>query len=94
MDLALITKLLKNPSDLPSAAKALGMDHRTISPADPTDANAIVVRLKSLEDEFINIARVAEHPGTEVIALNGSPGMLKGKKVLILAVLQDAEKSS
>lgn len=93
-DVAVIAKLLKNPSDLPAAAKALGMEHYTIAPADPTNADAIMSRQRSLEGEFVKIAEVAQKPTTEVIALSGSPRVLKGKRVLILAVLQDAEKSS
>jgi hypothetical protein len=92
-DVKMLASLMKNP-DLPSAAKAMGMDHYTIAPADPTDADACVARLRSLEGEVIKIAELAQFPTTEVIALSGSPGVLKGKRVLILAVLQDAEKKA
>jgi hypothetical protein len=94
MDIASIAKLMGSGGDLPSAAKAMGMAHRTIAPVDPTNADAVMKRIDELENEFAAIAQIAQQPKTEVIALSGSPGMLKGKKVLILAVLLDAEKSS
>ena len=83
MDIAMLAKLLKNPSDLPSAAKALGMQHATVPHGERT-----AEMMKQLEGAFGQLAEVALKPGSEVIALQGSPAALKGKTVRIIAVLE------
>jgi hypothetical protein len=88
LDIGVIAKLLKNPSDLPSAAKALGMDHKTIAPGEGE------VRTALLRVAFQRLADAAQQQGSEVIELAGAPSMLKGKRVRILAVLEDVQEKS
>lgn len=91
IDIGLITKILKNPSDLPSAAKALGMEHSTIAPEDAYGGTGNDVRLSLLRVAFQRLADAAQKPGSEVIELAGAPSLLKGKRVRILAVLEDEQ---
>jgi len=82
-DIAILAKLARNPSDLPAAAKALGMQHEVIAPGERTSEV-----LSALEVAFAATADAAQQPGAEVILLQGAPSVLKGKKVRILAVLE------
>lgn len=84
MDIGAIAKLLKNPSDLPSAAKSLGMDHRLVKAAG---VNGPAQQLEMIA-AFERIASAAQLVGSEVIELTGAPALLKGKRVRILAVLE------
>lgn len=84
MDIGALAKLLTNPSDLPSAAKSLGMEHLLIKPAGQ---NAAADNLRMCE-AFERTAEAAQLIGSEVIELTGSPALLKGKRVRILAVLE------
>jgi hypothetical protein len=85
LDIGVIAKLLKDPSDLPTAAKALGMNHTTIAPGEGE------VRTALLRVAFQRLADAAQQQGSEVIELAGAPSILKGKRVRILAVLEDAQ---
>lgn len=84
MDVGMIVKLLKNPSDLPAAAKALGMEHSTIAPGPLTQEKQFC-----LEQSFMLLAKSAQIETSEVILLTGEPAILKGKRVRILAVLEE-----
>ncbi|HZU30966.1 MAG TPA: hypothetical protein VFB79_07625 [Candidatus Angelobacter sp.] len=86
MDIGMIAKLLKNPSDLPTAAKSMGMEYSTIPPGPFAE------RAKPLEKAFETLAALAMDDKAEVIELHGYPALLKGKRVRVIAVLEDAEK--
>jgi hypothetical protein len=84
LDIGAIAKLLTNPSDLPSAAKSLGMEHALIKPAGHAGPGETLRMMAAFE----RMAEAAQQTGSEVIELSGSPMLLKGKRVRILAVLE------
>lgn len=84
MDIGMVIKLMKNPSDLPSAAKALGMEHTTLKTPGVSDGPAF----DALRAAFERLAGSAQLASSEVIELAGAPSALKGKRIRILAVLE------
>lgn len=83
IDVGLLAKVLKNPSDLPALAESLGLKHQTIEPGP------LEKRVHRLQDAFSIAAQAAQLEHAETIVLGGSPSMLKGKRVHIIAVLID-----
>lgn len=77
LDFAKIAALLKGGADLPSAAKALGMEVRNLQPIQ-------------MPDSFCSLARGAQIGGAEVLELIGE---MKGRKVRIIAVISAPEGS-
>ena len=83
MNITQLVNLMKNPSDLPAAAKAVGMDYTAI---DATNREV-------LQAAFVRLATAAQLDGAEVMEMHGVPTLLKGKRVRVIAVLEEVPEA-
>lgn len=79
IDLASLVKLMNGKMDLSTAAATFGLAQRTL-----TQREEMVQALTVLAE-----AAALAGPTVEVIYITGQPGVLKGRKVRVLAVLGD-----
>jgi hypothetical protein len=74
---------MKGGGDLSSAAAALGVQHRDV----PKD-------VASLKEAFGGLAQAAQMTGAEIIELSGSPPMMNGRTVRVIAVVLPASEKA